>query len=223
MALFPENWASLPPRSESGRPADNLAGIEKYPEPNLCRSYFTSMAPILSALILALGQAPSSPPLLGQQAPSFDLRTLSGDSVSLAGLLKLGPVVLVVLRGYPGYQCPFCTKQVGDLMGQADGFARGKASVVLVYPGPAASLDKYAGEFVAGKDIPKNFRFTLDPGYGFTKSYGLRWDAPHETAYPSTFVIGRDGRIAYEKISRTHGNRARAEEVLAAIAKLPSD
>jgi hypothetical protein len=28
--------------------------------------------------------------------------------------LAHGPVVLVMLRGWPGYQCPFCTRQFGD-------------------------------------------------------------------------------------------------------------
>jgi len=34
--------------------------------------------------------------------------------VSLANLNHQGPVVLIVLRGYPGYQCPYCTRQVHD-------------------------------------------------------------------------------------------------------------
>lgn len=33
-----------------------------------------------------------------------------------------GPVVLVVLRGYPGYQCPICTKQLAEFRGKVDEF-----------------------------------------------------------------------------------------------------
>ncbi len=29
----------------------------------------------------------------------------------------------------------------------------------------------------------------LDPGFTFTNAYGLRWNAPHETAYPTTIVM----------------------------------
>lgn len=161
------------------------------------------------------------PPAVGQKAPTFDVRTLDEKAVRLSPLLKQGPVVLVVLRGYPGYQCPFCTKQVGELISKGEEFARRKATVVLVYPGPSEGLKKYAGDFVAGKDIPKNFRFTIDPGYRFTQSYGLRWDAPNETAYPSAFVIDRKGQIAYAKVSHSHGDRAPVESLFASLDALP--
>lgn len=177
---------------------------------------------IISALVaLALRQSPPAPPSLGGKASAFDVRTLDEKALHLAPLLKRGPVVLVVLRGYPGYQCPFCTKQVGELILKGDEFAKRKATVVLVYPGPAEGLKGRAGEFVVGKDLPKGFRFAVDPGYRFTESYGLRWNAPNETAYPSTFVIGRDGRVAYAKVSRAHGDRAPVADVLAALDKLP--
>ena len=161
------------------------------------------------------------PPAVGEKAPSFDVRALDEKPVRLAPLLKQGPVVLIVLRGYPGYQCPICTRQVGELIQKTDDFAKRKATVVLVYPGPSEGLKRYAGEFVAGKDLPKGFRFAVDPGYRFTESYGLRWNAPNETAYPSTFVIGRDGRVAYAKVSRSHGDRAPVADVLGEIDKLP--
>ncbi|RYG62490.1 redoxin domain-containing protein [bacterium] len=75
-------------------------------------------------------------------------------------------------------------------------------------------------EFVANRDLPKNFRFALDPDYALVNAYGLRWDAPHETAYPSTFVVGRDGRVGYAKISASHGDRAPLLDVLAALDAL---
>lgn len=165
-------------------------------------------------------QSPTKPPAVGEKAPVSELSGLDGKAVRMGSLLKQGPVVLVVLRGYPGYQCPFCTKQVGELIQKGSEFAQRKATVVLVYPGPSEGLKKYAGDFVAGKEIPKHFRFTIDPDYRFTKSYGLRWDAPNETAYPSTFVVRRDGRVAYAKISRDHGDRAPVGEVIAALDKV---
>lgn len=176
------------------------------------------MMPLFVSLSLL---SPAKPPAVGELAPAFDVRTLDRKSVRLAPLLKEGPVVLVMLRGFPGYQCPLCTRQVGELFSSAHEFAKQKATVVLVYPGPAPDLEKRAGEFVAGQDIPDGFRFTTDPDFAFTKSYGLRWDAPGETAYPSTFVIAPDGRIAYAKVSHSHGDRALTKDVLAALRKMP--
>ena len=60
----------------------------------------------------------------------------------------------------------------------------------------------------------------LDPDYSFTNAYGLRWDAPRETAYPSTFVIDTDGTVRYAKISKSHGDRAEVSDVIKALDAL---
>jgi peroxiredoxin Q/BCP len=156
-------------------------------------------------------------PKTGEKAPNFELKALDDTSVKLSSLLKKGPVVLVVLRGYPGYQCPICTVQVGALMKSSTQFEERKAQVVLVYPGPAEGLKQHADEFVTGKNMPKNFRLALDPDYALVKKYDLRWDAPNETSYPSTFVLDKKGKILYAKVSHSHGDRAQTDEILKAL------
>lgn len=135
-------------------------------------------------------------------------------------MTKEGPVVLIMLRGWPGYQCPACQRQMGDFLKHADEFHKAGARVLMVYPGPANGLTAHAEEFVGSTKFPKNVTMLLDPDYKLTTLYGLRWVAPRETAYPSTFVVGPDNTIHYAKISRTHGGRAAADEVLAAVHKL---
>lgn len=168
-------------------------------------------------VVLANAACAAETPGVGAVAPEFALRSVAGERVQLKALREKGPVVLVVLRGYPGYQCPLCTRQVNEFVGQAQAFAAKGAQVVMVYPGPAAELEKRAGEFLANKEWPREFGLLLDPDYGFTNAYGLRWDAPKETAYPATFVIGRDGKVIWSKVSRTHGGRTSAAEVLRAL------
>jgi peroxiredoxin len=157
-------------------------------------------------------------PAVGDTAKFFELTTLGDEKVKLSELTKEGPVVLIVLRGYPGYQCPVCTAQVGRFVQRSKDFADAKASVVLVYPGPADGLKEHAEEFVRGKTLPRTFYLALDPDYSLVNSYQLRWDAPHETAYPSTFVIGRDSKIRFARISTKHGGRSSPDEVLKALA-----
>lgn len=161
--------------------------------------------------------AAEKPPVVGDDAKDFELKALNGDSVKLTKLLADGPVVLVVLRGYPGYQCPVCSKQFGSFVEQADAFAKTKAQVVFIYPGPSDKLQERAKEFVKGRDYPRHFHMLLDPDYKFTDLYGLRWDAPKETAYPSTFVIDHDQTVTFAKVSQTHGGRAKVEDVLKAV------
>ena len=78
------------------------------------------------------------------------------------------------------------------------------ADVVLVYPGPPQDLGARANEFLVDKKLPNNFDLVLDPGYTFTNMYGLRWDAVQETAYPSTFLIDRQGVVFFSKIVKEH-------------------
>ena len=60
----------------------------------------------------------------------------------------------------------------------------------------------------------------LDPGFTFTQAYRLRWDAPNETAYPSTFVVDTHGTITFARTSRSHGDRVPVAGVLKALAQL---
>lgn len=162
-------------------------------------------------------QAAPQTPEVGDTAPNFELTDIGGAQVKLSEIAAQGPVVLVMLRGYPGYQCPLCTAQVGQLINKAARFADAKANVLLVYPGPADGLKAHAAEFVRGKDMPENFHLLLDPDYKFTNLYNLRWDDPGETSYPSTFVLDGERKVLFAKVSHTHGDRAKTDEILAAL------
>jgi len=157
------------------------------------------------------------PPVVGDAAPGFELKSVAGDTIKLDELSKDSPVVLLVLRGYPGYQCPLCTKQVGRFLTAASKLKDAGAQVVMVYPGPAAELAERAKEFKKDWTLPAHFHLVLDQDYTFTNAWHLRWDEPMETAYPSAFVIGTDGKVRFAKVSMTHGGRASVEEVLGAI------
>jgi len=148
------------------------------------------------------------------------LAALGGHQITLASELGHGPVVLVLLRGWPGYQCPFCTKQFADFLDHAHDFEAAGARVVWVYPGPADQVQPRATEFTANRVLPSHFLLTIDPDYAFTNAYGLRWDAPNETAYPATFVIDRTGVVRFVQVSTDHGHRALATDVIAALAAI---
>lgn len=164
-------------------------------------------------------QTISTPPTVGDKAPDFALVNQEGRRVRLSDLTAKTPVVLIVLRGFPGYQCPVCNLQVHEFLKNAQGFVEAKVQVILVYPGPPENLGARASEFTADKKLPDNFQLLLDPGYEFTNLYGLRWNAPSETAYPSTFLIDQKGIVFFSRISRTHGGRTKAAELLEVLMK----
>ena len=161
-------------------------------------------------------------PKVGDKAPDFTLLTLDDKTVRLSEMTAKGVVVLIVLRGWPGYQCPICDRQVQDFIRIKSDFAEAKTQIVFFYPGPADDLKAHAEEFKKwkGKEWPKEFLYVLDPDYTMVNAYGLRWDAPKETAYASTFVLDGKGTVRFAKTSRSHGDRAKASDVLAEVKKL---
>ena len=178
-------------------------------------------AQIMSVILILLSTlffgspAFAETPTVGAKAPDFTLSTPTGKAVRMSKEQHGHELVLVVLRGFPGYQCPYCVKQIHDFIDHASNFAAKNAKVLLVYPGPPASLDQHAKEFLEKQsELPSNIVLVTDPDYAATNLYGLRWDAPHETAYPSTFVLDKKGKIVFEKISHSHGDRLSAQDAL---------
>jgi peroxiredoxin len=169
---------------------------------------------LAGALILG-ASAFAQTPAVGAKAPDFTLATPTGKAVTLSTEREEHGLVLVILRGFPGYQCPYCVKQVHDFVEHASDFKAKNTRVLLVYPGPPADLDQHAKEFVEKQvELPSNVVLVTDPDYKVTNLYGLRWDAPNETAYPSTFILDQKGMVVFEKISRSHGDRLSAQDAL---------
>src|SRR5271169_3484502 len=111
---------------------------------NICKLAFTILACALPLAVNAqmdnMGSDmmnAANPPKVGDMASDFTLKTLDDQSVRLSDLTAKSDVVLVVLRGWPGYQCPFCTRQAHDFLRNADKLKAAGVQVVMVYPGPA--------------------------------------------------------------------------------------
>lgn len=82
------------------------------------------------------------PPAVGDRAPALELEGYNSETVKLEEAIRKGPVVVVVLRGNPGYQCLLCTYQVGEFLAAAGKLEAANATVIMVYPGPEARLER---------------------------------------------------------------------------------
>jgi peroxiredoxin len=158
---------------------------------------------------------------VGEIAPDFNLPVVGEDEfLILKDAIKDGPVVVVILRGYPGYQCPLCSQQVGSLANRAMTLSKLTKRVILVYPGKASMLEKHAEQFMSSRTLPEPLILVRDPDFKAVEAYGVRWDAPRESAYPATFVIDKNGRVRWAKISDSHAGRATTDEIVRELRKL---
>jgi hypothetical protein len=110
---------------------------------------------------------------------------------------------------------PILCKASARLYGKRRQIRGRRTPVLLVYPGQPAELDQHAKEFLTKQNpLPDNIHLVVDPDYKFTNRYALRWNAPNEAAYPSTFLIDRHNVIFFRKVSKGHGDRTSAAEIL---------
>ena len=174
-----------------------------------------------SSIASAEPLARDKPLPVGEKAINFDLPVVGEDDyVELKDLYKEGPVVMIVLRGYPGYQCMLCNQQVGQLINRAKALKSQVHKVVLVYPGAATGLERHAEQFMGSRRVPEPLLLVRDPDMKMVSQWGLRWDAPRETAYPATYIIKSSGRVAWKKVSDSHAGRSTVQEILKELKKL---
>lgn len=172
---------------------------------------------ILAMIHVSAGQD-NVRPKVSMIFPDFSATTMNGSDFKLSNFTERGAVVVIVLRGFPGKQCPVCTTQVAGYIVKADEFEHHKIPVVFIYPGEINNLDIKAKEFTEplekDGDLPSNFIFVIDQDYKIINLLGLRWDLPGETAYPAAFIIDHKGHVQYANISDSHQGRAMADEII---------
>jgi peroxiredoxin len=175
---------------------------------------------LLPALLLAVSlPSVAATPGVGQRAPDFTLTTLDGTPISLSSYTSHGRVVLILLRGYPGYQCPFSQQQFQSYQQAAAQFAAAGAQVIFIYPGASSkSLADDAAQLLGNQPLPANMHLVLDPDYVFTNQYGLRWNDPNQTVYPSTFLVARSGIIFFAHTGRSSSDLTPPSDALVVLS-----
>ena len=175
---------------------------------------------LLPALLLAVSlPSVAATPGVGQRAPDFTLSTPDGSSLSLNSLTSQNRVVLILLRGYPGYQCPFSQQQFQNYQQTAAQFAALGAHVVFIYPGTGGkNLADDAAQMIGDQPLPANVHVVLDPDYVISTQYGLRWDAPDQTVYPSTFLVAKNRTVFFAHTGRSSSDLTPPADALAALS-----
>jgi peroxiredoxin len=166
---------------------------------------------------------------VGAVAPEFALKDATGRMVRSADLLSLGPLVINFFRGR---WCSYCVTELEawrDLYGTLR-----EREALMVAIGPQIERQS---DFMAGQHgLP--FPVLSDPGCAVAEKFGLVYTVPdyHRAYYlsilvnipfvngepswrlpiPATYVISREGRVAFAEAHADFRVRPEPEEALAA-------
>jgi len=153
-------------------------------------------------------------PETGEKLPYARFLADTGDVVDLTQCAEGKRIVLVLLRGFPGYVCPYCTKQTAELVRAVDRLDALNAVVYVVYPGPSDKIRAFTKsvtrQLEERPDFSLPFRVLLDVDLAAVKAIGLVGDL----AVPATFVLADDGTVLYRHIGRNKADRADIGTVL---------
>jgi cytochrome c biogenesis protein CcmG, thiol:disulfide interchange protein DsbE len=146
----------------------------------------TFFAGAVTALaLLSAAPALAAPPAVGSLAPDFALPTTTGKTVKLSSLR--GHVVVV---NFFATWCPPCRAETPDLISAAGAYAPRGVVFVGVDAKESAQL---VSEFASAKGIA--YTLVLDSDGKVNEAYDVR-------AIPTTYVVGRDGRIQYRQVDQ---------------------
>ena len=185
-----------------------------------------------TSTLAASGITDTSLPV-GAAAPDFTLPGVNGEQVSLAKLLTDGPVVLAFYRG--GW-CPYCNLELRALQAALPDITAAGATLVAISPQlPDNSLSTAeklelafpvlsdVGNVVAREyglvfSLPEDLRSVYD-GFGIDLP-AANGDQTFELPVPATFVIGRDGSVAWRFVDPDYTHRGDPADVITAIKAL---
>ncbi|MDF1559575.1 MAG: redoxin domain-containing protein [Bacteroidales bacterium] len=167
----------------------------------------------------------------GNVAPDFRAADASGNEFHLASALKSGPVVLIFYRGH---WCPVCNKHLGVIQDSLQLITAKGATVIAVSPQKPEYLDKMADKTGA------SFSLLYDEGYAIADAYDVTFipekkeliiyntvlsaqlkksqsDESQRLPIPSTYIIDRDGLIAWRQFDPDYKNRSHVKNILEAL------
>jgi len=165
--------------------------------------------------------------------PGVTLTNPNGQSISLAQLYERAPAIVIFYRG--GW-CPYCNLTLRAYQGLLPEIRAAGVNLVAITPElPDNTLNTAQKNELA-------FEVLSDPDLEAAAGFGLAFELPEDLAalyikngndlrlingtsrfslpVPATYVIGRDGVIAYAHVDVDYRNRAEPNDALEAAKRL---
>lgn len=169
---------------------------------------------------------------VGAQAPDFELQDIRGETRSLKSMLAQGPVVVTFYRGS---WCPFCVAQLGAYEEALAEMKSLGAQLVAISPQTPENSKATA------RSLHLTSTVLSDTGNTVAKKFGVAYAMPASSAeayrpllskangdeslelpMAATYVIARDGRVAYAYVNADYRERAEPSEIVSALKAFSS-
>jgi peroxiredoxin/outer membrane murein-binding lipoprotein Lpp len=152
--------------------------------------------------------------LIGQPLPQSRFLGPDGSIVDLNDYRGKKNVVLVVLRGFPGFVCPACSAQTVALMRNEEKFVERDAQVVLVYPGAAESIPAFVDSIKEYEsETPLHFPVLLDVNLGAVEKFDIKG----ALAKPTSLIVDKEGLVRFAYVGESYDDRPSAKLLLEAL------
>ena len=186
---------------------------------------------LLGLLMLAsfLGTAQTTPNglAINTKAPGFSAVDQNGKAVSLDGLLKKGPVVIVFYRGQ---WCPYCNKQLSQLEDSVAMINAKGATLLAVSPEQPENINKTVSKTKATYPILFDDGLKIMNAYDVAfkvddntieryKKFGIDFDKANGSnganlPVPAVYIINKNGKIIFTHFNPDYKERVSVKEIL---------
>lgn len=160
-------------------------------------------------------------PKVGEPFPYTQFIGGDGQVVDLARATDRKYSLVVFMRGFPGYVCPYCTAQTAELLNRHDEILSTQTELFIAYPGPADTIPKFLDAVRAhmktDDDSEPAVPLLMDVDLKAVDALGIR----HHLARPSSFVLDAKGGLVYAYIGESPGDRPALDDIFRVLETAP--
>lgn len=180
---------------------------------------YREMAPGISFLDDVASQSPPTAELQSQT-----LVDLAGESTTLSDIAPGKHLVVVMVRGFNGGICPYCSTQTARLITKYQEIADLNAEIVLIYPLEAGKENTLATDFLGKvnainshprEELPP-FPVLLDVGLKVVDLLGIRKDL----SKPATYILDPGGAVRFSYVGNTLNDRPSVKAIVQQLQQL---
>jgi len=160
-------------------------------------------------------------PKVGEPFPYTQFIGADGQVVDLALATDRKYSLVVFMRGFAGFVCPYCTAQTAELLNRHDEILATQTQLFIAYPGPADTIPKFLDAVRAymksDEDSELAVPLFMDVDLKAVDALGIR----RQLARPSSFVLDAEGGLVYAYIGKSPSDRPALDDILSVLETAP--